>query len=458
MKKKLLSVLLVLSLCLTLCAAAFAEPDVHGDYYAASCTRDGEEYNCEGEYLTLSDGGEGSVMFENRELPITWKLDGSDFYFADNEGNEMHGSYADGVISGSYAGYDFVYKLSDTSVSLDGALVGTYFSFDDSTEYIIVNANGSGMLVSDGYAYWISCTVNGSQFTFTDNVGEAFEGTISGGTISGNYRGEDHAYTKTGESAPIMSLSPGDWNSGLDYVFDQAGLLSQSEVDDLSARAREISERYGCNVYIVTLDDFTDYSLGNSIELCAEEIRSGYDLGNGADHNMVMLVLSMAERDYDLMAHGGIGNSAFTDYVKSVVEDEFLDDFADDDWYNGFSDYLKHCGIYLSINEDEMSDNHSDIDDGYGYVGYVSGVSIFIAVLIGFVVALVICIGIRKKMRPVKEQSNAHNYITKNGVDITLRSDVYTHTTETRVYDPPNDDHGDTSIGSSGSSHSSGKF
>lgn len=57
-----------------------------------------------------------------------------------------------------------------------------------------------------------------------------------------------------------------------------------------------------------------------------------------------MLALSMAERDFQMLAHGDTANAAFTDYGKYIMQDEFLDNFREDDWYGGFADYIAACG------------------------------------------------------------------------------------------------------------------
>ena len=53
-----------------------------------------------------------------------------------------------------------------------------------------------------------------------------------------------------------------------------------------------------------------------------------------------MDALSMAERDFQMLAHGDTANAAFTDYGKYIMQDEFLDNFREDDWYGGFADYI----------------------------------------------------------------------------------------------------------------------
>ena len=55
-----------------------------------------------------------------------------------------------------------------------------------------------------------------------------------------------------------------------EYVFDVYGLLTNSEQRKLENRAEEISEQYGCGVYIVIVDDYEDYAY--YVETAAEYI------------------------------------------------------------------------------------------------------------------------------------------------------------------------------------------
>ena len=43
------------------------------------------------------------------------------------------------------------------------------------------------------------------------------------------------------------------------FVYDKAGLLSEDEWLELELKADEISWRYNCAVYIVTVEDYEDY-------------------------------------------------------------------------------------------------------------------------------------------------------------------------------------------------------
>ena len=140
--------------------------------------------------------------------------------------------------------------------------------------------------------------------------------------------------------ALVLSLSASAFaEARLDYVTDEAGILSEEERTQLNAQAGRISEQYQCGVYVVIVNDYRSYVNG-SIETFAEEVFAGYDLGYGDSRDGVMLAMSMADRDYDLYAHGSFGNYAFTDYGKGQLAESFLDNFRRSDWAAGFRDFV----------------------------------------------------------------------------------------------------------------------
>ena len=146
----------------------------------------------------------------------------------------------------------------------------------------------------------------------------------------------------------IVCLSiPAFADAQLSYVTDDAGILYDSDISALEERAAAVSEQYGCGVYIVTVEDFTDYSDAYYVDDFGEELFSSYDLGLGDGNCGILLILSMAERDYGLVAHGDFANTAFTDYGKDALAEYFLDDFRNDDWYQGFADYIDGCAEFM---------------------------------------------------------------------------------------------------------------
>ncbi len=241
-----------------------------------------------------------------------------------------------------------------------------------------------------------------------------------------------------------------------DYVTDGAGLLTDREHAALEDTAAALSERYGCGVYIVTVQDYTEYTDGDVRE-CAEALYTDNDLGLGASRNGEMLLLSMAERDYALIAFGPFGNAAFTDYGKDCLSGKFLKDFAEDNWNGGFETYLKTSGKML-----ELAAKGKPLDVGSRVI---SPRVVLIALVLGLLAGWGVTAAAARRSESVREAGRADEYVAPRGVAFTRRNDVFLHTSTTRHYDPPqsrsssSSGHGGgTTVSSSGFSGKSGKF
>ena len=279
-----------------------------------------------------------------------------------------------------------------------------------------------------------------------------------------------------------LSVSAAADSSGV-YVYDDAALLTQEEYDTLNEAAAAVSEQYGCGVYVVTVDDMADYIDPDAVTETGETGMAAFTeyawdaLGLAASHdsNGIMLALSMAERDFQMLAHGDTANAAFTDYGKYIMQDEFLDNFREDDWYGGFADYIAACGRYLEANANgapidvEPSD---ETEEEYEPLSF--GDKLFFAALmafrfglpLGLIVAFIVCAVYKRQLKSVRRATEAARYTVSGGAEITAREDRFTHTTEVRTpIKTESDDHdsgpsfsGGTTVNSGGFSHSGGKF
>lgn len=231
------------------------------------------------------------------------------------------------------------------------------------------------------------------------------------------------------------------------YVADEGGILSQSDRQALERRAKEISDLYDCDVCIVTMYDYRDYGSG-SARSCAERYFTDQGLGRGSDENGVLLLLSMAERDYALIAHGDFANMAFTDYGKDVLSEEFLDDFRYDDWYGGFVDYLEGSERLM-----DTALRGEPVD-----VSRSGGGAVLVVLLVPLVVAAIACIVMVVSMKTARMQSHANAYIPDGGIRVTHQSDHFVNRTVVRHRIESNSSGGGTRVNSGGFSGKSGKF
>ena len=233
------------------------------------------------------------------------------------------------------------------------------------------------------------------------------------------------------------------------FVYDEAFLLTTPMVQQLEDTAADISVEYGCGVYIVTVYDYTDY--GNSVRNAAENFFLSHDLGLGSDANGVLLFLSMAERDYALIAHGNLGNRAFTDYGKELLCEAFLDDFRYDSWAAGFEDYLSTSEKFL---DDESTGAPVDVGQGSND----AALTWVLVLLVPALIAGISCGVMAASMKTAKERKNADGYIQNRGIELTGRHDRFLTRTVVRQKIESSSSSGGTRVNSGGFSGRSGKF
>ncbi len=248
-----------------------------------------------------------------------------------------------------------------------------------------------------------------------------------------------------------FAVSAAATQAQLNYVTDEAGTFSASELTALENRAAEISEKYHFGVYIITLPDYRDYTTSSSVETCAMELYDDNDLGWDSDRAGTMLLLSMEERDYKLDFYSSRADRIFTEAGRDRMEDRFLRYFRQDDFYGGFREYLNTCEEYLLAAEEghpvgEGESRYSDQDEKP---------SPALALIPGGLAALLVGIFTSAPMRSARQQRDANQYV-QGRLNLRRRSDMFLNRTVTRR--PRNTDPGNShgSGGSHSHSYSSG--
>lgn len=253
-----------------------------------------------------------------------------------------------------------------------------------------------------------------------------------------------------------------DWmaeEARLMHVTDAAGLLTDGELSRLEATAQAIEDQYGFGAYIVTVGDYRRFSEASVFD-AAMAIYTEYSLGAGPGKDGLMLLLSMNDRDYSLITYGETGNSVFGEAARASMTDYFLDDFARNDWYGGFADYLEQTDARLQAAEngepyggaygEPYGEPVGPYDDPYGdhayddryYAGgsYLDDEDVLTTLgmyavgvlVVPFVIMLIVIAVMDGKMRSVAPARHATEYVAGN-LQLTGRYDHFTHTTETVV-------------------------
>lgn len=224
------------------------------------------------------------------------------------------------------------------------------------------------------------------------------------------------------------------------YIYDEAGLLTQEQAQNLEEQAFRISEECQCGVYFMAVEDFKNESQSFDVQTAAEDRYLLEEFGWGEGKDGVLLFLSMEERDYALISYGNWGNEVFTDYGKEMMSENFLDNFAQDDWYGGCLDYVDDCASLLRGQVFDSSYDSSydpfmegwkeerEVEGGYSNASF----GILMAVFPSAAFALLVCVALSRQMKTARKQKTAFEYIADDKVDFRIRDDIFTHTTQTR--------------------------
>ena len=150
---------------------------------------------------------------------------------------------------------------------------------------------------------------------------------------------------ETDQTAQLGGTDSIDPSADKPRVFDYEEVLTQTQIDTLEEKTRAIAEKYSIGVGIITIDDYTPY--GDGAYDAAEQLYNELDLGASEDGDGVALLISLDDRDFATYAHGAKAEEIFSDAVQQDLEQYFLDNFGNDDWYGGFSDFVSGCEWYL---------------------------------------------------------------------------------------------------------------
>ena len=226
------------------------------------------------------------------------------------------------------------------------------------------------------------------------------------------------------------------------YVIDDARLLTIEQRQELNAYAEKITETYGMGIYIMSVEDFHNYGEEPQIFDVLWNYYHDNSLGYGADRQGMILMLSMAERDFATFFYGEDTEYAFNGFGQAQLENYFLDDFGSDDWYDGFMDFLVASEDFMA----KAAAGEPVRDDPWG----LASVFVLIALFVSFVVTRLLWM----KMANVAAQKGAKRYQTAEGLVLTKQIDQFlTQTIRRRKIESS-----DSGSGRSGSSraHSGG--
>lgn len=232
-------------------------------------------------------------------------------------------------------------------------------------------------------------------------------------------------------------------------LVDNAGLLSESERSEILDMLDEISERQQVDIVVVTTDTLD----GKSPMNYADDFFDYNGYGYGDEHDGVLLLVSMEDRDWWLSTCG-YGMTAITDDGIDYIGDKFKSYLSDGDYAEAFSTFATLCDEFITqAKTGQPYDGGNMPKEPFNAVMWIVA-----ALVIGILVALCVTGSMKKQLKSVRKQSAAGSYVKPNSMHITDSRDIYLYNTVTRTKKPePSSSGGSSShTSSSGTSHGGG--
>ena len=243
-----------------------------------------------------------------------------------------------------------------------------------------------------------------------------------------------------------LSLSvPAFAQGNMPLLVDNADLLTDSEESALLSKLANISSNQQMDIVIVTVNDLD----GETPRDYADDF---YDFNCYAEDG-VLLLISMENSDW-YISTSGYGITAVTDAGREYMAEQFVDDLGDGDYYDAFVTYADLCDEFINM---ARSGDPFDVDDlpkeDFNYIR-----SLCVSLGIGLVVALIITGRMKGKLKTVRRQAEAADYVKTGSMKVTQSRDLFLYKHIDRHAKPKESTSGGsrTHTSSSGRTHGGG--
>ncbi len=233
----------------------------------------------------------------------------------------------------------------------------------------------------------------------------------------------------------LILLTPLTVSAQTPRLVDGADLLNDGEESALLAQLDSLSETYGMDITVVTSLTME----GTNAEAYAERVFYANGYGSGVKGSGVILFISMADRDYAVVALGD-AYDVFNEMDMDSLVDAFLEDLSDGYYYSAFSAYADQCEYIMK------------------YDKRLPPIWIVISLIVGGVVTFFVLKGMISKHKSVKMQRTADSYMRRDTFRLDRSRDVFLYSHVTRRARPKSSSSGGGGGSGGGSRGRSGKF
>lgn len=257
------------------------------------------------------------------------------------------------------------------------------------------------------------------------------------------------------------------------HIYDEAGLLSSSEIEELEDLCVSYGEKVGIDIMILTHDDSSAPYAETYIENFEDKLPVG---------DRVYLLVDMYNRDLFMEGYGRAETYIHSKRID-VILDEIAPDLSDGNYYDAFVTYIKKSAAYMeddsdlnydhdySVGKPQSKDPNAPYYDETWPEKYNTSKnplsSVWLQLIISVIIGAIV-VGIMAYNSGGRMTTGADSYLDSSNSGLIGRQDMYLRTQVTKVRKPQNNTTGGGSksgfnsggfrggVSSGGRSHSSG--
>ena len=256
-------------------------------------------------------------------------------------------------------------------------------------------------------------------------------------------------------------------------VVDEADLLTTQEEAELQSAINQIRDEYQFDVVILTVDS----TEGKTAEAFADDYYDYNGYGVDEENSGVLFLVDMGDRNWFISTKGR-GIELISDEEIDYMEYEIIPYLSDGDYSYAFSEFVSTCGEILECDSygesfietngygDSYYDDEYYYEDNYAPQSFNFFKNALIALVVGFVIALLIVLNMKSKLKTVRAKSGAADYVVAGSMNVTRSDERFLYRHVTRTQRQQNNSNGRSGggggvrVSSSGTSHGGrgGKF
>ncbi len=222
-------------------------------------------------------------------------------------------------------------------------------------------------------------------------------------------------------------------------VVDDAGLLTDTEINDLKQTISELIDTYGIDVAIVTVPSLN----GKDVQAYADDYYDYNGYGKGKSDSGILLLYCPEYRDCAISTYGD-AIKVFSDTDLDSILDNMASGIISGNYYSAFNTFLSGADFCLEQNKSALN---ADLKKTILHV--------IVTVLISAAVAGIAVYIMRKKMNNAVVQYGAESYMVQSSLSMDQVQDTFLYFNINRFRRSSSSGSGSGRSHSSGSTHHS---